>query len=351
MLRLLFSSMMEKGGMKMKIGKKSLLSTALICGLLIAPTPSFAYREYYDNGIPCTEAAYENGQLSYTLAKPITIHVDGKYVPSDVDPTIQNGRTMVPLRAAGEALGAIVSWDQGTQTAIAIKGDRTVRFSLYSNSYYINGSAYSTDVAPSLINGRTLLPLRVFAEALDADVFWNQDLYDVSIDTPVPDVAAPSIPAGTSQEVAGLIQKYYVSEDPSNPFLGSWYLQSTNEYSYPSVPYEKVVTDTYSFVSLCNGKYQTITVSIEDSTRYQNSNISIIRDANSQYYLEDGYDFLVTGYEPYPEYFRGPNRGWPGGYTFLVVIGDSMYRAGTYDPLDGVLHEIHLIGQQPAKRF
>lgn len=73
----------------MKIGKKGLLSTALICGLLIAPTPSFAYREFVDNGTPCVEATYENGQINYSLAKPITIHVDGKYIPSDVDPTIR----------------------------------------------------------------------------------------------------------------------------------------------------------------------------------------------------------------------------------------------------------------------
>lgn len=90
---------------------KGLLAAALVIGLMISPSPSWAYREFVDNGAGCTESVYENGEISYTLSVPITIHVDGKYVPTDVDPTIRNGRTMVPLRAAGEALGATIASD------------------------------------------------------------------------------------------------------------------------------------------------------------------------------------------------------------------------------------------------
>ena len=39
---------------------------------------------------------------------PITVHVDGEFLPMDVAPTVTNGRTLVPLRAAGEAVGATI---------------------------------------------------------------------------------------------------------------------------------------------------------------------------------------------------------------------------------------------------
>lgn len=89
--------------------KKKLFLTALLAGLLMA-TPAMAE----DN-------AYESGT-------PITIHIDGEYLPCDVDPVMVGGRTLMPVRAAGEALGATVWWDGANQAATLTKGDKTVMF-------------------------------------------------------------------------------------------------------------------------------------------------------------------------------------------------------------------------------
>jgi len=45
----------------------------------------------------------------------ITIRIDGNYLYSDVAPFIMNGRTMVPVRAISEALGCTVEWYGGEQ--------------------------------------------------------------------------------------------------------------------------------------------------------------------------------------------------------------------------------------------
>ena len=73
---------------------KTLLFSALLVGaLLSAPSAAQADTYYMDNGTQCRETPM-----------PVTINVDGKYLPTDVDPYLSNGRTMVPMRAAGEAV-------------------------------------------------------------------------------------------------------------------------------------------------------------------------------------------------------------------------------------------------------
>ncbi len=52
------------------------------------------------------------------------------------------------MRAAGEAVGATVDWNQATQTATATLAGREVSFTLWSNTYVIDGEAKTTDVAP-----------------------------------------------------------------------------------------------------------------------------------------------------------------------------------------------------------
>jgi len=47
--------------------------------------------------------------------------VNGKVITLDVAPKIENNRTMVPLRAIAEALGAEVQWDNYTKTVTIIK--------------------------------------------------------------------------------------------------------------------------------------------------------------------------------------------------------------------------------------
>ena len=125
--------------------KLTLLSCVILAGLLFATAPAEA-REVYQDGQVFYELIDDNGITNDALQKPITIHVDGKFLPSDVTPTIKNNRTVLPLRTVGEALNASVQWNNATQTATATKDGHKVSFTLGSKTYYVDGQARYADM-------------------------------------------------------------------------------------------------------------------------------------------------------------------------------------------------------------
>lgn len=86
-----------------------------------------------------------------------------------------SGRTMVPLRALGEALGAKVMWNGDLNAVTIVKDDTILQFVIDNANYYINSERFTSDTAPVIKEGRTYLPLRVAAEALGKNVYWNNE--------------------------------------------------------------------------------------------------------------------------------------------------------------------------------
>lgn len=99
---------------------------------------------------------------------------DGQKINFDVSPQTINNRTMVPIRAIFEAMGATVDWDDATQTAKCVKDATTVEMTLNSTTEYINGTPNEMDVSPVVIDGRTLAPARYVAEAFGYHVSWDE---------------------------------------------------------------------------------------------------------------------------------------------------------------------------------
>lgn len=87
-----------------------------------------------------------------------------------VDPS---GRTMVPLRALGEALGAKVVWNGDLNAVTMVKDETVLQFVINSTNYYVDSEKRTGDIAPIIKDGRTYLPLRVAAEALGRRVYWD----------------------------------------------------------------------------------------------------------------------------------------------------------------------------------
>ncbi len=108
-------------------------------------------------------------------ATPIRIIIDGVPLSTDQAPVMVNGRTMVPLRAIFEAFHATIYWNQKTQTVTATKDDKTIILKIGSKVATINNKAVSLDVPGQNLKGRTMVPTRFVSEALGHEVGWNQN--------------------------------------------------------------------------------------------------------------------------------------------------------------------------------
>lgn len=132
----------------------------------------------YDSGyvrLTVKDEARNETQYIAKLKKNAIIKVmlNDEKVLFDVLPTITDGRTLVPLRAIFEALGAKVEWNGETQTITATKDDKTVVLTIGSNEMTVDGETKTLDVSAQIIDGRTLVPVRAISEAFGCSVDWN----------------------------------------------------------------------------------------------------------------------------------------------------------------------------------
>lgn len=174
--------------------KKSVLSKVLALTLFVAlllpavPAAAADEGETFSQQLSALleeqdDSAYF-GSLELTLGSRI-LSLDGVDQEMDVVPDVVTSRTMLPIRAVAEAVGAKVDYDADTQTVVIQNpyGD-TVRCPLGSTEMSVNGETYTLDVAAYAKNNRTYLPVRAVSEALDLDVEWVQETSSVIITAP-----------------------------------------------------------------------------------------------------------------------------------------------------------------------
>lgn len=113
----------------------------------------------------------------------IVVRVDNIKVEYDVKPVIIDDRTMVPIRMTAEVLGAEVSWDDSIKTATITFENRVVKMKQNDPNIYINDIRLSMDTSAKNVDSRILIPVRYLAEALDAAVMWDHNQRIVEIVT------------------------------------------------------------------------------------------------------------------------------------------------------------------------
>ncbi|MHC1723159.1 MAG: stalk domain-containing protein [Aminipila sp.] len=119
-------------------------------------------------------AATDDGENNHS----IKVDINGKFVEFNTEtgyPFLdENKRTQVPLRAAMEAYGCKVSWDEGRSVAVIEKNGTKVEVPLGQNYIKKDDFEIFTDTKALLKNNRIYLPIRAVVEAFGAEVQWNQ---------------------------------------------------------------------------------------------------------------------------------------------------------------------------------
>ncbi|MED0674807.1 Copper amine oxidase N-terminal domain-containing protein [Aneurinibacillus thermoaerophilus] len=115
----------------------------------------------------------------------IVIKINGKIMITNQKPIIINNRTVVPLRSIFEALGAEIKWDAKKQTVYATKGNRKVMIKIGDQNAVVNGKKVKLNQKATIVNNRTMVPLRFVSEALGASVEWDAKNATVHIKTTI----------------------------------------------------------------------------------------------------------------------------------------------------------------------
>lgn len=136
----------------------------------IARVREWALRSLPDSG-PATIVIGDQAPETRVILTPgsTIAQVDGTEVTLEAAPELIRERTMVPIRLVAEAFGHQVHW---TDPRVYI-GDRIV-LTVGSTTAVVDGHTVLLDVAPVVKNGRTLVPIRFVAEALGRRVHWDE---------------------------------------------------------------------------------------------------------------------------------------------------------------------------------
>lgn len=132
-----------------------------------------------------------SGALSVS-ADEVKVEIDGVSVDFDVPAQIIDGRTMVPLRKIFEEIGALVKWDNETETVTTRKSSKTITLSIGSSELFIDKGdtddegnpiteTVTLDVPAQIVSGRTLVPARAISESFGLNVNWDEDSKKVLI--------------------------------------------------------------------------------------------------------------------------------------------------------------------------
>ena len=112
----------------------------------------------------------------------ITISLNDELMMLEEPAVIVEGRTLIPVKFIFEPLGLDVTWNGETRTATGSKEGLKIEMDIDSTTAYVNGQAVELDVAATIINDRTYVPLRFVAESTGAIVTWHGETRHIGIE-------------------------------------------------------------------------------------------------------------------------------------------------------------------------
>ncbi len=113
-------------------------------------------------------------------------NLNGTTAAMDVSPIVMGGRTLLPIRFVTDAIGADIQWFEAEKKVQINQGATIMELWIGRNQARINGQSVFIDpdnasVMPSIVSGRTMMPLRFIAENLGCTVQWIPEFSQIRI--------------------------------------------------------------------------------------------------------------------------------------------------------------------------
>lgn len=112
--------------------------------------------------------------------KKMTLVINNKVFERDF--IVKNDRIHIPLRLVSENLGADVNWKSDTSEVEILNKGKKIVFYINSNEYRIDNMVYTIDSAPFILKDTTYVPARALANAMGANLEWNEEKFYCAID-------------------------------------------------------------------------------------------------------------------------------------------------------------------------
>ncbi len=113
----------------------------------------------------------------------VKVYFNNEKIEFDQEPIVVDGRTKVPFRAIFESMGTIVYYRDSDSSVLGITRDGdTIYHKVGTNKATINGVEKTYDSVSEMRNYRTLVPVRMVADLLRADVEWVEKTKTVEIE-------------------------------------------------------------------------------------------------------------------------------------------------------------------------
>ena len=200
---------------------------------------------------------YISGAVS---SMPSGIYVNEREISTDVRPFIENGTTFVPVRSICNALRiGDIQWNDSNST-VTIKAENEIQFTVGEKYAFVNGKKYVLSAPTVIREGRTMIPVRLLAEAFGAYVEWDKTLYCVEISKDGLDVPSECVASGYTKGDLLWLSRIVHAESVGEPFDGQLavanvVLNRVASNEYPNTIYGVIFDRKYGvqFQPVANG--------------------------------------------------------------------------------------------------
>jgi hypothetical protein len=159
------------------------------------------------------QPANKKSTIQLTVDNPRAT-VQGKSLSLDVAPTVVNGNTLVPLRFLAESLGAEVKWNGDERKITLTQKGQTIELWIDRTSALVNGRTVTLEAAPQIISDTTVVPLRFISETFKQEVQYEASTRKITITGNIDAEASPSTPPTKNTAATG--QGFVVT------LMGNW---------------------------------------------------------------------------------------------------------------------------------
>ncbi|OXM86373.1 stalk domain-containing protein [Paenibacillus rigui] len=109
------------------------------------------------------------------------VTVNGKSMTLEQAPVIVSGNTLIPIRFVTDALGGEVRWDDKERKVTVIRGSKMIELWVDSPELVATGQRVTAEVAPTIMNNLTVVPLRILSENLGWKVTWDEKTKQITL--------------------------------------------------------------------------------------------------------------------------------------------------------------------------